>query len=120
MKGYLLLFFSTLLLLFSLPENGRPRNSYSATQRSELKKTCSSRRLARHTCRKKCLKHRSHPQQQATGSATDCSQQLYAVVTSPEHDLVYHFPDLQKAMLPVCTSYRSPSLEAEPDPPRFL
>ena len=119
MKTYLLLFFSTLLLLFTLPKNGSV-GGLAGTERAELKKTCSHKRLGKAACTRKCLKHQSPSgQQNAANLATDCSQQVYAIVATLPSDLLFTFPLQRATILPAPRKHLAPDLEYEPEPPRL-
>ena len=119
MKSYLLLFFSILLLLFTLPRPDRNVSRFAGTEQAVLKKSCNSKRLARRTCAKKCLKHQTHSEQQNAASfATDCSQQLYAVVAAEQPDAGIALVALEPVIRFAQKKHPSPILESEPDPPR--
>ena len=120
MKSYLLLFFSTLLLLFTLPKPDRNVSGITAVEQSILKKACSSKRQIKRTCPRKCLKHQTHPEQQNAGNvATDCSQQFYAVITEHKPNEFFSSGAPQPVTLSADKIHQTPSLEADPDPPRF-
>lgn len=119
MKSYLLLFFSILLLLFTLPKPDRNVSRFAGTEQAVLKKSCNSKRLARRTCAKKCLKHQTHSEQQnATNFATDCSQHLYAVVAAEQPVTGITPVTLQSVIRFAQKKHLPPNLESEPDPPR--
>lgn len=121
MKRYLLLFFSTLLMLFALPKPDRNAISFAGVEQGELKKACTSKRPGKHTCPRKCLKHQPQQGQQHTANlATDCSQQFYAIVADNQHSKQPFIQDAaQLVAIPAVKAHQSPSLEADPDPPRF-
>jgi hypothetical protein len=120
MKSYLLLFFSILLLLFTLPNPDRNMSRFVVTEQAVLKKTCNSKRLAKRTCAKKCLKHQTHSEQQnAANFATDCSQHLYAVVAAEQFEVSFAPFAFQPAARLTLKKHLSPHLESEPDPPRL-
>ncbi|MFD2247926.1 hypothetical protein [Pontibacter ruber] len=120
MKTYLLLLLSTLLLLFTLPKNGLVGSSLSASEQSMIRKSCQNKRLVKRTCAKKCLKHQTHSDQQnAANLATDCSQQLFAVVTPLQPRLLFSLPAQPTLMLPSIRKHLSPDLVDYPKPPRL-
>lgn len=119
MKNYLLLFLSLTLLLFAIPKNGSIR---SFAQQAALKKDCQySKRFGNKPCTKKCLKHQTHSNQQsnAAGIASDCSQQVYAVVNEQPSDPLSPSSPQHDFMLPLVRKHLSPVLEYDPEPPRL-
>lgn len=121
MKGYLVLFLSTILLLFALPKSSISMRSAGTTVQGELRKSCQlNKRALKRTCTKKCIKHQSHSEQQgAANLVTDCSQQVYALVTTSEHAFLTA-TQLQRNQIPSESgSYIPPELATDPDPPRF-
>ncbi|WP_018477728.1 hypothetical protein [Pontibacter roseus] len=119
MKNYLLLFVSLTLLLFATPKNDSLR---SFAQQAALKKDCTySKRFGKKPCAKKCLKHQTHSNQQnnATGIAADCSQQVYAVVNELHSELINLLSAKQDFTLPHIRKHLSPVLEYDPKPPRI-
>ncbi|MFD2513280.1 hypothetical protein ACFSRY_05335 [Pontibacter locisalis] len=119
MRSYLLLFLSTLLLLFALPKNSSLR---SFAQQAELKKTCSSsKRFAKKPCARKCLKHQTHSENHnnAANLVTDCSQQIYAIINSLQAKPIIYQPTKRALILPHIRKHLSPDLEHDPEPPRF-
>ncbi|ARS34675.1 hypothetical protein [Pontibacter actiniarum] len=118
MKGYLLLFFSTVLLLFTLPQPGNGVLRDPGEAQSVLKKACSAKHLVKRSCRKGCLKHQTPAGRQDANAATDCGQQVYALVT-PLHQHQLQAPlMLHKLSIPAARKHLSPNLKAEPDPPQ--
>ena len=120
MKSYLLLFLSMMLLLFTLPKNGSSADSYTGMRQDVIQKACASKGLVKRTCRKGCLKHQTHSEQQQAGSVvTDCSQQFYAMLTPLQQHLLYAPQLLQSSEAPVAAKLLSPYLKVEPDPPQY-
>jgi hypothetical protein len=121
MKPYLLLFFSTLLMLFTLSQPGTLGYSLSCVKQSELKAaTKYAGHPVKRKCAKKCLKHQTHSSQQnAATVVVDCNQQFFAVVAESEPAFDFLPSSLEVATIPADKKHLSPSLEAEPDPPRF-
>ncbi|WP_276499445.1 hypothetical protein [Pontibacter litorisediminis] len=118
MKNYLLLFVSLTLLLFTLPKDSSMR---SVAQQVALKKDCQySKRFGKKPCAKKCLKHQIHPNQQnsAAGIATDCVQQVYAVVNELYSERFIPLSTKQSFTLPYTRKHLAPVLEYDPEPPR--
>ena len=119
MKSYLLLFLSTLLMLFALPKNSSLR---SFAQQVELKEACSSsKRFAKKPCAKKCLKHQTHSENQnnAANLSTDCSQHIYAIINSLQAEPIIYLPAKRAIILPNTRKHLSPDLEHDHEPPRF-
>lgn len=121
MKGYLLLFFSTLLMLFTLSQPGTRVNSFSCMKQSQLKEAINSdKHLVKRKCAKKCLRHQTHSEQQnGVTVVVDCSQPFYAVVAETESMVGFTPASLEVGVIPADRKHLSPSLEAELDPPRF-
>jgi hypothetical protein len=122
MKSYLLLFFSTLLLLFTLSQPDRSLNSYACAAKSELTEADNSdKRSAKSTCARKCQKHQIHSRQQnAANVTTDCSQQFYAVVADTQQEEQHaSFTASQQITPAAAGKHQSPHLETDPDPPRL-
>ena len=119
MRTYLLLFLSTLFLLFAMPKNN---SMLRKTQQAELKEAgrhC--KRTGKKPCPKKCLRHQTSPSQQHNaGIATDCSQQLYAIVDLLQADTILSFTTASDYVLPHIRRHLSPVLEHEPEPPQFV
>lgn len=119
MINYLLLFVSFTLLLFTMPKNSNMR---SLAQQQELNKSCAnSQPSGKKRCAKKCLKHQTHSNQQenAAGIASDCSQQVYAVVNTLKSEPIISYRSEPDFILPHLRKYLSPVLEYEPEPPRL-
>ncbi|TXK45838.1 hypothetical protein FVR03_11640 [Pontibacter qinzhouensis] len=119
MKYYLLLFACLTLLLFVIPKSSGMRSS---AQQPELKQGCKyGKRLGKKVCAKKCLKHQTHSKQQNndTGIASDCSQQVYAVVNEQHSEPFISFTANRDFILPHIRKYLSPVLEYDPEPPRL-
>ena len=119
MRNYLLLFVSFTLLLFTMPKNSSMR---SFAQQGELAKSCSySKRFSKKACAQKCLKHQTHSDKQnnAAATATDCNQQVYAVVNALPSEPIIIFKANPDFILPHIQNHLSPVLEHEPEPPRF-
>lgn len=91
------------------------------TQPAELKEGGTyCKRYGKKTCAKKCLRHQTLPNQQHNeGIATDCSQQLYAIVNTPQTDAFLSFKTTSDYALPHFQKHISPVLEHEPEPPRL-
>lgn len=121
MMRYLLLFISTLLMLFTLSQPDTRVNSFSCVKQSQLKEAINSdKHLVRRKCAKKCLRHQTHSEQQnAATVVVDCSQPFYALVAETEPTFDFTPASLAVATIPADRKHLSPSLEAEPDPPRF-
>lgn len=120
MKSYLLFFLSIMLLLFTLPNQGSKVNSLPGMEQGVVKKGCTSKRLVKRTCRKGCLKHQTHSEQQnAANLAADCSQTIYALVTAIQEPKLYTPRHLSPTAFPTPSKYLSPDLEAEHGPPRY-
>lgn len=119
MKNYLLLFVSLTLLLFAMPKNDSMR---SFAQQAALKKDCQySKRFGKKPCAKKCLKHQTHSNQQnnAAGIASDCGQQVYAVINDLPSDSFISSTPQHYFVLPHLRKHLSPVLEYDPEPPRL-
>ncbi|MEJ8803383.1 hypothetical protein [Pontibacter sp. H249] len=119
MRTYLLLFLSTLLLLFALPKNSNLR---SYAQQGELRKSCSySKRFVKKPCTRKCLKHQtpSENQNNAANLATDCHQQVYALVHSLQTEPFVYPLAKRTYILPRIRKHLPPDLEHDPEPPRL-
>ncbi|NEM99063.1 hypothetical protein [Pontibacter burrus] len=117
MRTYLLLFLSTLFLLFAMPKNNSVLRS---TQQAELKEAGKYCKRTGKPCPKKCLRHQTIPNQQHNeGIATDCGQQLYAIVDLSQADTLLSFTTTSDYVLPHIRKHLSPVLEHEPEPPRF-
>ncbi|MCJ8164358.1 hypothetical protein MKJ04_05840 [Pontibacter sp. E15-1] len=121
MKPYLLLFLSTLLLLFALPKNNSGLRGNGGNGQSELNSSCSKSKVAlKRTCRKKCIKHQTHSEQQGAASfATDCGQQVYAVLSASDHNASYTIQVERTRFLKDVRIHLPPDLATDPDPPRF-
>jgi hypothetical protein len=119
MKHTLLLFLSTMLLLFTLAQPNKPVNGLACALKSELKAADDHKNIKR-PCAKKCLKHQTHSEQKGAANVTiDCGQQLYAVVASRQSDTLFKSGTKQQLILSVQRTYLSPNLGTDPDPPRF-
>jgi hypothetical protein len=119
MKNYLLLFVSFTLLLFAMPKRDSLR---SFAQQAALKKNCSySNHSGKKHCAKKCLKHQTHSgdQNNAAGIASDCSQQVFAIVHDLQTESISSFTSQQDFILPHILKHHSPVLEYDPQPPRL-
>lgn len=119
MKNYLLLFVSLTLLLFTMPKSNSLR---SLAQQAALKKDCQyNKHFGKKPCAKKCLKHQTHSNQgnNSTGIATDCSQQVFAVVNTLHIEPIVSFAAKHDFILPHIRKYLSPVLEYDPEPPRL-
>ncbi|MFD1184797.1 hypothetical protein [Pontibacter rugosus] len=119
MKNYLLLSLSFMLLLFALPKNSSMR---SFAEQAALKKDCTySKRFGKRPCIRKCLKHQTHSRQQnsASGVASDCSQQVYALVNTLHEMPVVFFTAKPSVVLPQLRKHLPPVLENDPEPPRL-
>jgi len=118
MKGYLLLFLSTTLLLFSLPK-GSMLNGTISTEQGTVKKKCAAGVLKR-PCTRKCLRHQTHSEKRETGTVlTDCSQTYIAVLNVGQQPLLL---PLSSAFVSTLSSIRkplSPYLKIEPEPPQI-
>ncbi|MBB6610594.1 hypothetical protein H7F15_06065 [Pontibacter sp. Tf4] len=118
MRNYLLLFVSFTLLLFTMPKSNSLR---SFTQQAALKKDCKySRFSGKRTCTKKCLRH--HPlsgQQSNAGIASDCSQQVFAIVQEQQSASDKTSTTIRSYRLPHIRKYLSPTIEYDPEPPRL-
>ncbi|WP_187263005.1 hypothetical protein [Pontibacter beigongshangensis] len=120
MKHYLLLFLSTLLLLFMLPEPDGRLNRGSGMEQGVLKKACSHQKKIKRTCARKCLQHQAHSgQHNAAGTVTDCSVPSYALVATQEQPVFLPVGLYGAGFVPPAKKYLSPHLGREPDPPRF-
>ncbi|GAA4442716.1 hypothetical protein GCM10023188_42740 [Pontibacter saemangeumensis] len=121
MMRYLLLFISTLLMLFTLSQPGTRVNSFSCVKQTQLKEAIDSEKhLVRRKCAKKCLKHQTRSEQQNAGTVVvNCSQPFYAVVAETGPTFNFTPASLEVAAIPADRKHLSPSLEVEPDPPRF-
>ena len=118
MKRYLLLFLST-LLLFALSQAGGRVGGFACVKQQELRAgENADEPVMKRKCAKKCLKHQTHSEQQ-NGAATDCSQQYYAVITEHKPAEPFYSGVPQPATPPADKTHQTPSLEADPDPPRF-
>lgn len=119
MKHYLLLFLSTLLILFTLAQPQKPVKGFACAEKSVLKAAVNSKKIKR-TCARKCLKHQTHSEQQnATNAPVDCSQQQYAVVADKYSTILFESAAMQQYMVPVQLKLPAPHLGADPDPPRI-
>ena len=119
MKAYLLLFLSSLFLLFTLPKN---TNLHGVLQQHALRQSCSSgKSIGKKNCARKCLKHQTHTERKGSpaGITPDCNQQTYAIlhVLQPVSTLI--FPVNQGAVGAYIRSHLSPDLERDPEPPRL-
>ncbi|WP_461490511.1 hypothetical protein [Pontibacter sp. HJ8] len=121
MKCHLLLLFSLLLLLLTLSQpGGRVNGMLCAKQRDLTETLTAGQRQVKRTCAKKCLKHQTHSEQQSgTNFAPECSHPVYAVLTEMVPAAILPAALLQQVHLPAGKKHLPPSLEAEPDPPRF-
>ncbi|TPE46239.1 hypothetical protein [Pontibacter mangrovi] len=121
MKSYLLLFVSTLFLLFALPKSSVVRTLQTQEQATLKGTTCSTKQKAKAACSKKqCLRHLTHSEKRGAATAfVDCSQSYSAAVFEQPHTLFYTLQDKALYTLALSPSYLSPHLEAEPDPPQF-
>ena len=121
MKHYLLLFFSTLLLLFTLSQTDGRVSGFSCAGQHELRTADNAdKRLVKRRCAKKCLKHQTHSEQQnGATAATDCSQQFYAVIAANGSAEFFSSGFSQPVSPSADSIHQTPSLEADPDPPRF-
>lgn len=119
MRPYLLLFISFACLLFSTPKSSGTR---SFVQQRALGKSCAySKPSAKKSCATKCLKHQTHSSQQnnATGIASDCNQQVYALVNELQVEPIISFTKKDEFILPHLRKHLSPILEYDPEPPRL-
>ena len=119
MKGYLLLFLSTMLLLFALPEGGFRHSVNLMEQGQVVKKSCAMKAY-KQPCARKCLKHQTHSEQRGAGTMlTDCSQPFYAILNTPQALPLFARADSHKTPLSTPRRHLAPDLANEPDPPRF-
>lgn len=120
MKIYLLMFMGLMLLLFAMPKNNGER---SFAQQVALKKDCkASKRIGKGSCSRKCLKHQTHSSQQnnAAGTAADCSQQLFAIVADRQEEGQHPpFTAPQPISPAAAKKHQPPHLDEDPDPPRY-
>ncbi|MHA6247210.1 hypothetical protein ACXYMU_04680 [Pontibacter sp. CAU 1760] len=121
MKPYLLLFLSTLLLLFALPKNNSSLRGMGANGQSEISSSCSKNKIAlKRTCRKKCIKHQTHSEQQSAANIViECGQQVYAVLSASEYNISYTNQVERTRFQTNTRSHLPPDLATDPDPPRF-
>lgn len=119
MKGYLLLFLSTTLLLFALPKGGLTHGVNQMEQGQVVKKSCAKKAYKR-PCARKCLKHQTHSEQREAGTVVnDCSQPFYAILGPPQTSSLFAGDDSYKTPLSAPRRHLAPDLANEPDPPRF-
>lgn len=121
MKHYLLLFFSTLLLLFTLSQTDGRVSGFACVKQHELRTADNGdKRLVKRKCAKKCLKHQTHSEKQnGATAATDCSQQFFAIIAENKSSGVFLTGIAQLATPSADSIHQTPSLKADPDPPRF-
>ena len=121
MKHYLLLFLSTLLLLFTLSQTDGRVSGFACVKQHELRTADNAdKRLVKRRCAKKCLKHQTHSEQQnGATAATDCSQQFYAIIAENKSADFFLSGIAQLATTSADRIHLTLSLEADPDPPRF-
>lgn len=121
MQGYLLLFVSIVFLLFGIQ---RSSSLYGLADGKQgiLTSSCSySKTGLKKPCAKKCLKHQTHSiPKGAANVATDCNQQLYAVVTVPDSNKLHSFDVVRVTnVADIHQHLSSPYLEKEHAPPRI-
>ena len=119
MKNFLLLMVSFTLLFFTMPKKDSVR---SYAQQAEIKKDCNySKHSGKKSCARKCLKHQTHSSEQnnTTGIAADCSQQVFAIVTELQIESIYSFTSQHDFIVPLIRKHLSPVLEYDPQPPRL-
>lgn len=118
MKGYLLLFLSTTLLLFSLPK-GSMLYGTLPTEQGTIKKKCAAGVIKR-PCARKCLRHQTHSEQREAGTVlTDCSQTFFAVLNAGQQPLQLPLASALVSTLNPVRKPLSPYLKIEPDPPKI-
>ncbi|MER2996605.1 hypothetical protein [Pontibacter populi] len=121
MKTYLLLFFSTLLLLFGIQKSSS-LPGFADFKQSLVSKSCNySHQGFKKPCTKKCLKHQTHSESKsAANTVTDCTQQVYAIVSSQQLHAFYSLIIVQPAIVTNSNQHQSPYLETEHAPPRLF
>ncbi|WP_158607193.1 hypothetical protein [Pontibacter oryzae] len=120
MKNYLLLFMSTLLLLFVLPKNGSYAQRVLGMEQRSVKTSCATKRPVKPTCARKCLKHQTHSEQMPGANfASDCSQQVFAVISPQASYTMWHPLQLREIGTPASLTYLSPELKIDPEPPKL-
>jgi hypothetical protein len=120
MKTYLLLFFSTLLLLFSIQKSSS-LPGFADFKQNFVSKSCAySKQGLKKPCAKKCLKHQTHSESKgAANMVTDCTQQVYAVVSAQQLPSFYTLAIVQATIVTDSNQLLSPYLETEHAPPRL-
>jgi hypothetical protein len=121
MKSYLLLFLSTMLVLFALPKSSVSVRSIGNNEQSKLIKSCSKSKFAiKRTCQKKCIKHQTHSEQQgASNIVSDCSQQAYGLLSVSAHNTLHNYQVRKTYVTANSFSYLSPDLASDTDPPQY-
>ncbi|WP_242929153.1 hypothetical protein [Pontibacter vulgaris] len=120
MKTYLLLFLSTMFLLFGIQKSSS-LPGFADFKQGIVSQSCKySKHGFKKPCAKKCLKHQSHSEQKgAATTLTDCTQQAYAVVAAQQHHTFYTSVIAQSAIVTGINKHLSPYLETEHAPPRL-
>jgi hypothetical protein len=121
MRSYMFIVFSIIFLLFIFPVTNSMGKSSTAMEQPLLKRTCASKKFAKHSCKKRCLKHQKYPgQQDAANVVIDCSQHYFAVVPLQEQLQFFSQPVPRVVKLVTARKHLSPALKDEPDPPKYF
>lgn len=120
MKNYLLLFLSSMILLFLLPKTGSYMQLGQAMGQSTVKSSCMNKQLVKRTCAKKCLKHQTHSkQQQDSNIGSDCSQHVVAIISLQANNSFCLLRQLPETGIPADSIYFSPDRTIDPEPPKL-
>ncbi|WP_162426654.1 hypothetical protein [Pontibacter pudoricolor] len=120
MKTYLLLFVSTLFLLFGIQKSSSLPGAADFKQRFVSKSCKYSNQGFKKPCAKKCLKHQTHSEQKgAANVVTDCPQQTYGVASAQLLPAFYTLAVVQSTIVTNSNKHLSPYLETEHAPPRL-
>jgi hypothetical protein len=120
MRCYWFIVLSILCLWLVTPAYSSAAMSNTAIEHTVLKKTCSLKKIKKHSCKKRCLQHNKQAQPQGTAStSTDCQQVVVAVISSLPATYFIGPLAFQAELKPVLILYHSPALKNEPDPPRY-
>ncbi|NDK55637.1 hypothetical protein [Pontibacter fetidus] len=120
MKSYLLLFFSTIFLLFGIQKSSSLPGVADFKQNLVTQSCKYSKHGLKKPCSKKCLKHTSHSEQKgAATTVSDCTQQAYAIVTAQQQHTFYTSAIVRSTIVTGINKHLSPFLETEHAPPRL-
>ncbi|WP_139308008.1 hypothetical protein [Pontibacter flavimaris] len=111
---------STLFLLFALQKSSNLPGVADFKQSLVAKGCKYGNSGLKKPCTKKCLKHQTHSESKgAANMVTDCTQQVYAIVTVQQLPSFYTMAMVQAIIVTDSNQHISPYLETEHAPPRL-